>query len=456
MNLMKNSCPLSSASHSRWIFIAVAIGIVGFISLVTAQASEAAESDLLSFEGMLGKALVDNPSINIADAKIDQAAHLSRQNGSFRFPTIEVSGSIGPEHNDPVPSVESGRATTRGSNVRLSVTQLLFDGGSSRAEFERSKRLTDAAEAEAQIVVEELFLEVVDYYLDYWRFERELNEATLFADTMSELVGDLNAMYEGGAASKIEVDFARARLASAQGLASAAKASKNDAFSELEFLSPGLQPFQAIDPVIGASADLLPLSEYFERGATNNSVFVTNSLSMEATQLRVSAQKGRFLPTLNFELSGSVIDDEGGPTVQRDKAAAKLLLNYTLYSGGDRRGGVSRAKAQLRELEAERTQLEREVFRTIDQAYNAITASKLTLSALSDEIDANKELQRLNRKNLELGSINIIELIDVEERLFNANIRRNDVESTMFKQHFELLIASGHTSEILGAYAIEY
>ncbi len=408
----------------------------------------------VGFQALLHRAMASNPAIDIADARIDQAIELSRQNGSYRFPRIELSSTLGPEYNDPAPNTESGRDTTTGRNLKLSVTQLLYDGGSSRAEYERSQKLEGAANAEARIEVEDLFLDVASNYIDYWRYQYELAQADQFVTTMNELVADLGAMYQGGAASKLEVDFARARLASAQGVKSSATASLNNSLSELEYLVPGLQKFEATSPEEFADIRLLPLADYIEQGGVSNSGFMTNRFSQEATQLRVSAQKGRYLPSVDFELSGSIIDDEGGPTVQRDKLAAKLLINYTLYSGGERKGGVRRAEAQLRELEAERAQLERDVFRAIDQSYNSITSARLTLDAVVSEIEANEDLQTLNRRNLELGTINIIELIDVEERLFNARSRKGEVVATMYQEYLDLMVSAGLSETLLERYAL--
>lgn len=461
MNLFK----FSGACHVKlrhiiainvMIFSGHHAGLLAQETALAAQPQSASESvDLdagileLDFESMLEKAMADNPGVDMADARIDQASELSRQNGSYRYPKIEMSGTLGPEHNDPAPSSEEGRATTNGRNLKLTVSKLLFDGGTSRSEYQRSKTLESAAHAEASIVIEELFLDVVQYYIDYWRYQYELDQAEQFVATMQKLVSDLDAMYRAGAASKLEVDFARARLASAQGVESSATASLNNAFSELEYLAPGLRPFIAVSPEIFSEIRLRPLAEYIENGAAVNSGFITNRLSREATQLRVDSQKGRYLPSLDFELTGSLIDDEGGPSERRDKAAAKLLLNYTLYSGGERKGAVRRAKAQLRELEAELVQLERDVFRAIDQSYNNITSSRLTLDAVVAEIAANQELQRLNRKNLDLGTINIIELIDVEERLFNANSRKGEVVATMYKEYLSLMISAGFKPDVL-------
>ena len=453
MFLQKSTLPCVEISLSKCACTAtVWLSLVSFAS--NAYAATDDETTIKPFSDLIREAVLESPDFAIADARIDQAQNSARQTGSYRFPRIDVTAGIGPEHNDPAPTSDTGHSLTYGRNLKVAVAKLIFDGGTSKSEFERSLTLTDAAYAEARIVVEELFLEVVSFYIDYWRYQKEVEQADDFIENMESLYSDLNEMYNAGAASKIEVDFARARLASARGVSSSALSALNNTFSELEYIVQGLLPFDATAPEIFTTLDLLPLSEYIDHGAINNSGFLFNSLNSDATKLRVKSQRGRFYPTIDLELSGSLIDDEGGPSELRGKAAAKVLLNYTLYSGGERRGSVDRAKAQLDELQAERAQLERDVYRSIDQSYNSIQASLLTLQAVEDEIEANRELQRLNRKNLNSGTVNIIELIDVEERLFNANARRNEVVATTYQAYYELLLTSGYTEDLLEKFSL--
>ena len=409
----------------------------------------------LRFTDMLALALVDNPNIVMAAERINQAIEQSNQIGAYRYPEIALTSTLGPEYNDPVPSEESGVATTIGKNVKLTLTHQLYDGGSARSNFNRSQRLVGAAEAESQIELESLLLDIVVNYVDYWRYQVELVQAEGFVSVMNDLVGDLDSMYNAGAISKLEVDFARARVASARGAETEAAASMNNAFSELEYLVPGLAKFSANSPEEFTDFSLLSLQEYLDNGASANSGFLTNKMNTEATELKVLSAKGLSKPTVNVELSGSYIDDEGQPSDRRLKAAAKFLLNYTFYNGGERRATVRRAESQLREFQAERVLLEREVFREIDQSFNNITASRLALDAVVDEIIAHEELQRLNRQNLALGTVKILELIDVEERLFNANSRKNEVMATMYQEYFTLLISAGFTEEILAKYELE-
>lgn len=409
----------------------------------------------LRFTDLLALALVDNPGVVMAEERVLQAMEQANQVGAFRYPSIAVTSTLGPEYNDPVASEESGVATTIGKNVKLTLTHQLYDGGAARSNFQRSSRLIGAAEAESQIELESLLLSIVINYVDYWRFQIELVQAEKFVSVMNDLVDDLNSMFKAGATSKLEVDFARARVASARGAESEANAAMNNAFSELEYLVPGLGHFSANSPEKFSDFILLSLQDYLDKGARSNSGFITNRMNTEATELKVRAAKGLFKPTVNVELSGSYIDDEGQPSEPRMKAAAKFLFNYTFYNGGERRAGVRRAESQLRELRAERISLEREVFREIDQSFNNITASRLALDAVNDEIIAHEELQRLNRQNLALGTVNIMELIDVEERLFNASKRKNEVLATMYQEYFTLQVSAGFTEEILAKYELE-
>ena len=408
----------------------------------------------LRFSDMLALALVDNPGVIMANERVIQAVENSNQVGAFKYPSIGATSTVGPEYNS-VAGEESG-VTTIGKNVKLTVTQQLYDGGTSKSNFNRSQKLVDAAESEAQIELESLLLEIVVNYVDYWRYQVELSQAEKFVNVMNDLVDHLDSMFKAGAASKLEVDFARARVASARGAETKAGASMNNAFSEMEYLVPGLSEFTANSPEEFSDFILLSLEEYLEKGAASNSGFVTNQKNIEAAALKIRAAQGVFKPTFDFEVSGSYIEDEGQKSEEpRLKAGAKIIVNYTLYNGGERRAAVRRAQAQLRELESERIQLERVVFREIDQSFNNITASRLALDAVNDEIIAHEELQRMNKQNLALGTVNIMELIDVEERLFNAHLKKYEGLATMYREFFTLLVSAGFTKELLDKYELE-
>ena len=101
------------------------------------------------------------------------------------------------------------------------------------------------------------------------------------------------------------------------------------------------------------------------------------------------------------------------------------------------------------ELEWDHERLVKDIDRRIKQSYNQITTNRLTLAATEDEIKANQELRRLNRQNLEMGDISILELIEVEERLFNSQATWHRISSKMLRNYYDLLIGVGALPAVL-------
>ena len=134
------------------------------------------------------------------------------------------------------------------------------------------------------------------------------------------------------------------------------------------------------------------------------------------------------------------MQDEGGNSDAHTTSETKLKAEYFLIDGGVRKARIQRSKAQLMELEWDHERLVKDIDRRIKQSYNQITTNRLTLAATEDEIKANQELVRLNRQNLEMGDISILELIEVEERLFNSQATWHRISSETLRNYYDLLI----------------
>ena len=413
------------------------------------QSDESAVAQVMSFAEILELALANNPDINMALSREEQAGYLVKQGKAYRYGEVDVIGQYGPEFNTPSSNTDVLEDTTPGRNFTLRMTKLLYDGGVAKSEYRRRKEVQNASRVETRIVTEDVVSDTVTFYSDVLRFQNARRVAQSFIDEMQELTRKLGLMYEAGAASKVELDFARARLASARAETGNTVASLNDALSNLEFLTGDLPEFIAIPPFELADIDLVNLDQYLERAYRDNSGIMLNRVNRGAEHFRVKAEGAKFYPQFDLELKSNLIADEGGHNETRGNYEVKLNVNYQLFDGFSRRAGLNRAKARLNELEYQETGLLKQLDRSIKLSFNQINATNITLNATRDEIASNKELQRLNRKNLELGEINIIELIDVEERLFNAEADAYRLKSEMYRNYFELMIDSGRVAELM-------
>ncbi|MFK7733459.1 MAG: TolC family protein [Pseudomonadales bacterium] len=406
---------------------------------------------VMGFDEVIELALANNPDINMALSREKQAEFQVKQGRAYKYGEVDLTGQIGPEYNDPSANQDRIVDTTPGRNVTLRLTKLLYDGGVAKSELRRRQEVERSTMLETRIITEDVINDAVEFYSSVLQFQLARREAEGFITEMQSLTKKLDLMHDAGAASKVELDFARARLASARAETGNTIASLNEALSNLEFLTGDLPPFMAMSPFDVEDLDLPALDTYLEDGYRDNSELMLNRTNRSAENYRVRSERAKFRPQFNFELRGNVIADEGGHGISRGNYEAKLNLNYLIFDGFSRRNAVNRAEARLNELQYEESRLLKELDRRIKLSFNQISAQQITLSATRDEIASNKELQRLNRKNLELGEINIIELIDVEERLFNAQADEHRIKSEIYRSYFELLIDSGRVKELINA-----
>ena len=306
-------------------FLFIALG-VSMISAVLADGHAGDHSDdsqpqQRSLMYMLDLALENNPEIMMALQREEQAYFSMKQARAYRYPSLEFNGTYGPEYNDPSSTSAIDPNITRdiapGRNSSLSLLKLLYDGGTSKYELKRREEVTAASSLETRIVAEDIVSDLVEAYTDVLRFQRDKIEAQQFVIEMQSLTDTLETMFDAGAASKVELDFARSRLASARAETGEVTASLNDAFSNLEFLTGPVDEFVAIEPLKIEATALLPVEDYVTQGMQANADVMLNQSGQTAARHRIRAEKGKRLPTVEFEIKSETLADEGGQLEER-------------------------------------------------------------------------------------------------------------------------------------------
>lgn len=127
-------------------------------------------------------------------------------------------------------------------------------------------------------------------------------------------------------------------------------------------------------------------------------------------ELRLTSQyAARLTPALESQLSGSreLVDDW----------SARVNLAWTLYDGGARSSDVTRAEA---DLVAQRADLERVNIDTaleLRRSQRLVSVTGATLEAARASVEAAREIDRLSRRALELGTATALEVVDAARRL---------------------------------------
>ena len=415
-----------------------------FLSVFASPASaEIDEGNVeLSLSTIILFAMDQNPDLNMARSRIEQMEYFVEEAKADYYPKVEVRATGGFEHIAPTNGSNNNTPGTTG----LTLNQSLFDGFRTTSEVERRKELYETANIDLEIQKSNLVLDVVKNYLDILKYKRQSTRTETFVERVDEIVSTITDMVNAGAAGKVMLDYAKSRQAAAYVQLNETKSFLSDAISNLEFLTGPLPDFDVVEPYYLA-AQKLDKSFYVDKAAVDSEPMSRVASEIGAINHQISAEHGGFYPSVDLAFEAEQTHDDGGDIGRSRNLKATLNLTYELFDGFEKRNRLNRVNGQLAELQYKEQKILDELNRDIDIAYSQIVSLESTLKATKVEIHSARALQRLNKENFRLGEINVIELIEGEERLQGAYSRQYQLERDLFNNIYTLLINSSIINE---------
>ena len=423
------------------LFVALLAFIVSvFVPVTTLQADDQFE---LSMSSAILFALNNNPDVGIAKEKEVQAYYSIDEIRATLYPQAAITSTLGMQYNDPAAGTSPVTSDIRTTNdISFLVTQNIFDGFSTLEEIRGSQEQYNSARYTTELERQKVMVDVVTNYLGVLQAQKDLVLQEKFILDLEDLVGKIRLQFEAGAAPKAKVDYASARLAFARSQLTTARSSYRDTISNLEAITGKLPDFRAMEPDF-LYAQKAKLDDYINFVFKNNKELLVNEADKRALEHSYYAEKASLLPRISLNVSGAQKQDDGGRTGLNREAKVALQLNHTLYDGGGSEAARKKILSQIRELEYNDVRLAKDLRRDVKQLYNQLSASEENLIINAEEIQANKDLQKLNRQNFESGTIDIIELIEGEERLVASKIRKHQLVTDIYTNTYELLLLIG-------------
>lgn len=392
-------------------------------------------------------ALNKNPDVEIAKQRTKQARYYADQGKAPLLPQVTMAIDTGAQYDKPTASADGWKSdTVETGEMNLTISQLIFDGQRTTSEVLRRNELVNAGNMKTEIKAQEVIADTIKHYLDVLRYQNAVRDTRLFLTKIKDIVAIVQEMYDAGGTSKTTLDYAQSRLSFAEAEMNNMRSSLNTSVSKLEFLTGELPPFLA-EPPDELEPDKYARDFYLELAKQGNYKVLQNAHEKEAANYKVKSEKGRYFPEVSFQLEGITSYNDGGDVGPDRSAGAMLRIDYTLFDGFARRASKSQASSILRELEIKDRKIVKELQRDLDLAYNQVVSLEETIRATEAEIESNVALQKLNRENFKLGEINIIELIEGEERLSASRNKRHRLRSDLMKSTYDLLILAGELTD---------
>lgn len=376
-------------------------------------------------------ALLDNLDIEAAAARLQQAAGASRMATSNRLPsaTFSANGTTQRQSlDDPSAQIASflpgydRNADQYGLGAAASWEIDLFGRLAAARRAAGSERRAAAIDVDGARL--SVAAEIAAAYITARELQTRVGIAQMRVRTTDDILDLVTLRYDEGAASRFEMDQARADAAASRAALPQVEAGRDEAFNRIDLLS-GRTPGHAAK-ILGENEIPTALAIRTDDGPASLLVRRPDIAAAEnrlaAADARITEAVTAYYPRLTIQglvgflssgLSGLLSDD----TLQ---AAGSAGLSGRLFDFGAARGGVEVARGRTREAAAAYRQTILQAASEADDGFSRLSRSNRHASELADSQASLTRASRTARTAYDVGGISLKDALDVQRRLLEV------------------------------------
>ena len=421
----------------RHLLSTLALGAVATALSAAAQAETLREA--------LAKAYENNPTLTATRAQQraqDENVPIAKSDG---LPSAGTNASV----EERLFGRGAG-APDRTFNTSVSASVPIYQGGRVKNAVKAAEQRVEAGQADLRATEASIFSQTVAAYMDVLRDQAivSLNrgnvgvlEVNLEATKDRFQIGDLTRTDIAQSDSRLAVARGQLRNAEAQLISS------RERYIELVGEAPvNLQTPPSL-PNLPKSAN-----EAVEIALANNPDIESAQRQAEATRYDVKAAKGARMPQISGTASTGYTNYLGsldGTTVSANpdqdfmSGAAGVSVTFPLFQGGRPSAVVRQAQARQSQAMEVIIATERSVIAQTRSAYASHLASQDVITSSTTAVEASTlSLEGVRAEN-SVGSRTILDILNAEQELLNAQVQLVAAERNAYVAGFSLLAAMG-------------
>jgi outer membrane protein TolC len=378
------------------------------------------------------RALLAHPVLAAGSARIDAAMAGVTAARAATMPRLSLGADVGANLLD-------GSAVGPGILV-VQVSQLLFDAGATRNRIRAAEAGAIRETIERENSAAALGLTLAESWGEV-RFQRLLlSSATENHAVHRSYLEQIETRLAAGAGTEADILTARSRTADAamREITTRGQLERAEArFAEVFGVPPArLSPLPSA-PVLpsGAEAAFIAASPRIR------------SLEAEIAAARASAEAVRAsrFPAIGLRLDGSY-----DPRSDRANAVAGLNPRVEIGPGSERAAAISRSAARVTELEAERTEVERQIQRSLAFLQSDQRSGRARVEAARVALEANRIAVEASEQQFTIGRRTLTQLLDARRDLYLASEALALAERDLALSGYAALALTGDILDALG------
>lgn len=366
---------------------------------------------------LMEQALASNNDIGAAIQRVEQARGTLRSTSSSLLPSVDAKGGAGYQSSRGGPA---GSSDGVGGNIGLTVGYELDLFGQNRAEVASSSAQLQASEYARDAVALIVMGDVAQTYFNVLNLEERLSIADKNLESARELLRIVQARYDAGATTLLDVSQQKSDLASSEANRALIEQQTKIAKSALAVLlgrPPQGFEVQAKDlrtlpvPIIapGQPSTLLERRPDIRQAEAN----------LIAANADIGAARAAFFPniTLGVDLLTSAMPF-GDPSTTTFSALGNVLA--PIFKGGLLQGNLDRTKARQAELVQNYYKTVLTSFKEVEDALAIVKGAGQREQSLQVAMEEAQKAFNLSQQQYDAGAIDFQILLDARRTMLTA------------------------------------
>lgn len=366
---------------------------------------------------LMAEALANNNDLNAAIQRVEQARATLRSTSSALLPNVNASGNAGWQSIDPANGKRDSDTT---GNAGLTVGYELDIFGLNRANVEGDENRLLGSEFSRDATALIVMGDVAKGYFNVLNLEERLNIADRNLESSREVLRVVNARFDAGATTALDVSQQKSDLASAEARRAAVELQLKTARSALavllgkapQNLNVAEKELRALSvPVIAAGQP----SELLERRPDIRS----SEATLMAANADIGAARAAFFPRLNIGLDAGIAATPIGDPVT---TTISILSGLTapIFSGGRLEGNLAYTKARRAELVENYRKTILVSFKDVEDSLASVKSSQQRETSLETAMNEARKAYDLSKQQYDVGSIDFQTLLNAQQALLLA------------------------------------
>ena len=400
---------------------------LGLAGLLAALLSSTAAASPVTLEEAISRALLNDPSIERAEAGLTRATAAGDMARAGLGPQAGIRAEIGALETD----FTADSITQIPRSVGLQAEWNVFSSGANAAAVDAADFQYDAARSQLTGQREKTILQTFEAFAQAWLAEQVLNVAEARVETFDMRLQETQARFDQGQVTRTDVAMTEARLASSQAQLEATRAQLAAATARLARLT-GVAEANPVGEFSLSETGFTTLDEALNRVLIQNSDLEAARSMQSVAGSRLEEARARFGPSISVRARATHGEDMffffEDPI---SDVGAFVTVEMPLFTNGMRQASERRALAARSQATADVRNAELMLREAVSGLWGDIQARRLAVSAASRAEAAARLAAEGALREHEAGLRTLVDALDAENTFRDAQIARIQAETSL-------------------------